>query len=197
MDKRAKMKRIAWIIAGAVAVFMAGAYAIVSNQPDESETVGGSLSVVVESRETWDVAFSAWSGRAAPDFTVKDVDGSEHKLSDYRGRDVLLVFWATWCPACNVEIPHLIKLRKEFDEKELAILAMSNEPGEHLKNFADTKGINYPVAPLGASPLPQPYADVRSIPTSFFIDRDGTIKLAAVGLVSLEDTRAILRAERQ
>ena len=196
MDKRTKMRRIALIVVGAVVVSMAGAFAIVSNQPAESRSVGGSLASVVESRETWDVAFPAWSGRAAPDFAVRDVDGTEHKLSDYRGRNVVLVFWATWCPACNVEIPHLIKLRKEFSESELAILALSNETAQHLKHFADTKEMNYSVASLGASALPEPYADVRSIPTSFFIDKDGKIKLAAVGLVSLEDSRAILRAER-
>ena len=195
MDKRTKIRRIGVIVAGAVAVCMVGAFAIVSNQPAEPEDGAGSLDSVIEARETWDVAFPAWSGKAAPDFTVTDVDGIEHRLSDYRGRDVLVVFWATWCPACNVEIPHLVELRRQFEQDELAILAMSNEAAPHLKNFADGKGINYSVASLGSSVLPEPYAGVRSIPTSFFIDKHGIIKLGAVGLVSLEDSRAILRAE--
>lgn len=197
MDKRTKMRRIAVIVVGAVAVSMVGAFAIVSNQPAESQIAGGSLDDVIESGETWDVTFPEWSGRVAPDFTVTDVDGAEHRLSDYRGRNVLLVFWATWCPACNVEIPHLIGLRKEYKQDDLAILALSNETARHLKSFGATKGINYSVVPLGASALPQPYADVRSIPTSFFIDKSGTIKLAAVGLVSLEDSRAIIEAGPQ
>jgi len=197
MDKRTRMRRIAVIVVGTAAVSMVGAFAIVSNQPAESRIAGGSLDEVIESRDTWDVALPEWSGRAAPDFTVTDVDGVEHKLSDYRGRNVLLVFWATWCPACNVEIPHLIELRREYKQDDLAILALSNETARHLKSFGDTKGINYSVVPIGASVLPQPYAGVRSIPTSFFIDKNGTIKLAAVGLVSLEDSRAILQAEQQ
>jgi peroxiredoxin len=197
MDKRAKLRRIAIIVVGAVAVSMVGAFAIVSNQPGQSQIAGGSLDDVIKSRETWDVAFPEWSGKTAPDFTVTDVHGVEHKLSDYQGRNVLLVFWATWCPACNVEIPHLIGLRKEHKKDDLAILALSNETARHLKSFGETKGINYSVVPLGSSVLPQPYADVRSIPTSFFIDKNGTIKLAAVGLVSLEDSRAILRAGQQ
>lgn len=195
MDKRTRVRRTALIVVGVVGVCIVGAFAIVTNQTVESKNAAGNLDNVIKSRETWDVAFPAWSGVAAPDFTVTDVDGAEHKLSDYRGRDVLVVFWATWCPACNVEIPHLIELRKEFKEDELAILAMSNETARHLKDFVVAKGINYSVVPLGSSILAKPYADVRSIPTSFFIDKQGTIKLAAVGLVSLEDSRAILKAE--
>jgi len=196
MDKRAKMKRIALGVVAMVAVGMVGAFAIVANQPAESNDAANSLEGVIESGETWDVAFPAWSGKAAPDFTVTDTDGAEHSLTDYRGRNVLVVFWATWCPACNVEIPHLIELRKQFNENDLAILAMSNETAEHLNQFVAAKGINYSVVPLVATVLPEPYAEVRSIPTSFFIDKQGKIKLAAVGLVSLEDSRAILKAER-
>ena len=79
-------------VLGAVGVSVVGAFAIVSNQPAESQLAGGSLEDVIESRETWDVALPEWSGRAAPDFTVTDVHGAEHRLSDYRGRNVLLVF---------------------------------------------------------------------------------------------------------
>lgn len=182
------------IVVGAVAVSMVGALAIVSKQPAEPQMASGRMDDVIKSRETWDVAFPEWSGRAAPDFTVTDVDGVEHKLSDYRGRNVLLVFWATWCPACNVEIPHLIGLRREYKQDDLVILALSNEPAGHLKSFAAAKGIDYPVVALGASVLPPPYGDVTSIPTNFFIDGNGAIKIAAVGLVSLEDSRAILQA---
>lgn len=195
MDKRAKMRKIGMIVIVAVALCIVGAFAVVSNQPDESEKVGGSLEDVIKSRRTWDVAFPAWSGRTAPDFTVKDIDGVEHKLSEYRGRNVMVVFWATWCPACNVEIPHLIKLRKQFERDDLVILAISNETTEQLKRFAAAKEINYTVVPLGESVLPAPFAEVESIPTNFFIDKNGNIKLAALGLVSLEDAVALLKAE--
>jgi thiol-disulfide isomerase/thioredoxin len=104
----------------------------------------------------------------------------------------VVVFWATWCPACNLEIPHLIELRKTVAEDKLAILSISNEEPEHLKNFATLKGINYTIASLGDSPLPEPFADVTSIPTTFFIDPEGKIKFAAVGLVSLADARVIM-----
>jgi len=195
MFKRTKIRRISLILVGAVALCIVGAFAVVSNKPAESENVGGSLKDVIETRESWDVAFPQWSGKAAPDFTVTDIDGVEHRLSDYRGRNVLVVFWATWCPACNVEIPHLIELRKEFKQDELAILAISNETAGQLKQVAAAKGINYTVVSRGDEFLPRPFSDVRSIPTNFFIDKDGNVKLVALGLVSMEDSRAILKAE--
>ena len=196
MDKRTKMWRIGWIMIGAVAVGMVGAFAIVRNNPTESKNAGTSLDDIIEARKTWNVAFAGWSGKAAPDFTVSDIEGLRHRLSDYRGRDVLVVFWATWCPACKMEIPHLIELREIFDEDELAILAISNETAEHLRQFAASAAINYSVVPLGDASLSSPFGDVRSIPTTFFIDRNGIIKLAAEGLVSAEESKAILRAER-
>jgi len=199
MNKRMKIKKIGVILVAATALCMVAAFAVVSKQPAESQNLeksfqGNSLQDVIEGRETWDVAFPEWSGKAAPDFTVTDVDGVEHRLSDYQGRNVLVVFWATWCPACNVEIPHLIKLRKQLQQDELVILAMSNESDQVLKDFAAAKDINYAVVSTAGTALPEPYSDVTSIPTNFFIDKNGNMKLAALGLVPLKDSKAILEA---
>ena len=180
---------------GLIAVAVVAVFATVKNDSPNAEPVSGTrLEDVVNSRKTWDLAFPSWSGKAVPDFTINDIDGRTHTLSDYRGKDLLVVFWATWCPACKAEIPHLIELRKMHTEDDLAILAISNESPEDLKRFAADKRINYSVASLGGSALPAPFANVTSIPTTFFIGRDGAIKLAAVGLVSLEETKAIIQA---
>ncbi|MHC4540655.1 MAG: peroxiredoxin family protein [Planctomycetota bacterium] len=117
-------------------------------------------------------------------------------MSDYRGRNLAVVFWATWCPACNQEIPHLIELRNTIPEEELGVVAISNEAPEQLKQFAQTRGINYAVASLNGTALPAPFAEVSAIPTTFFIGRNGSLKLAALGLVSLEESRAILQARQ-
>lgn len=215
MDKQTKMRRVARIVMGVVAIGVVGAFAIVRNysgvpgstsgagrkavvneSAGQEDVAGTSLKDVIKHRKTWDVGFQASFGKPAPDFTVTDIKGVEHRLSEYRGRDVLVVFWATWCPACKMEIPHLIKLRNALGEDKLAILALSNESGEHLKHFAASSGINYSLASLVGTALPLPFANVRSIPTTFFIDKNGTIKLAAVGLVSLEESRAIIQAEQ-
>ncbi|MHC4568603.1 MAG: peroxiredoxin family protein [Planctomycetota bacterium] len=196
MDEQTKKRRTVWLVIGWGVVAIIGAYAIVKLNPNKSRAGSADLESIIESRETWNVSFASWSGKDAPDFVVRDLEGAEHRLSDYRGIDVLVVLWATWCPACNMEIPHLIELRDMFGPDELAILAISNEPAEHLKHFADSRGINYSIVSLGGSRLSSPFADVRAIPTTFFIDRNGAIKLAAEGLVSLEELKAILHAER-
>ena len=181
-----------------VAVVVVAVFARVRNNSPSSAPISGtgpaSLDNIVNSRQSWDVAFESWSGKAAPDFVVNDINGQTHSVRDYRGKNMLVVFWATWCPACKLEIPHLIELRKLYNEDELGILAISNESPEDLKQFAAAKGINYSVASLGGAPLPAPFSGVTSIPTTFFIGRDGTIKLTALGLVSLEESKAIIKA---
>lgn len=181
---------------GVVTIAVVAVFAIVKNYPTKPEySAGMSLEDIIRWRKTWNVAFASWFGKNAPDFTVKDIEGSEHRLSDYHGRDVLVVFWATWCQACNMEIPHLIQLRKMLGKAKLAILAISDEPPDLLKQFAAARQINYAVVSLVSSALPAPFANVTSTPTAFFIDRNGTIKFATEGLVTLEETKAIIQAE--
>ena len=195
MSTQKKLQKISWIVIGFTAVAVVAVFATVGsrlNQPKNAK--GKSQEHFAEFQKTWDVAFTASFGKNAPDFSIEDIDGKTHKLSDYKGRNVVVVFWATWCPACNLEIPHLIELRNMLAEDKLAILAISNEEPEHLKNFAESKGINYTIAPLGDSPLPGPFANVTSIPTTFFIGPDGKIKFAAVGVVSLADAKVIMNA---
>ncbi len=89
-----------------------------------------SLHNVLSAARTWGPIHTSWYGKEAPDFTMTDINGKEHKLSDYRGRDVMIIFWATWCMPCVIEVPHLISLRNAIGEDELAMLAISNErPG--------------------------------------------------------------------
>ena len=197
MSTQTKLTKISWIVVGIAAVGALAVLGTVSSRLTQPKNAKGqSRENITESPKTWDVAFTASFGKNAPDFSVEDIDGKTHKLSDYRGRNVVVVFWATWCPACNLEIPHLIELRKMLAEDKLAILTISNEEPERLKKFVELKGINYTVVSLGDSPLPEPFADVTSIPTTFFIDPEGKIKFAAVGLVSLADARVIMNVRQ-
>ena len=153
-----------------------------------------SLSDVIKARKYWNPAYTYWYGKMAPDFTLTDIDGKQHKLSDYRGRNAVLIFWATWCGPCLMEIPHLIALRNIVDESKLAMLAISNENPALLKKFAANKKINYTVlSDRGTMPLP--YNQIRGIPCSFFINPEGKIKLATEGVLSLGTIKAILQAE--
>ena len=154
-----------------------------------------SLNDVIKTARTWGPAYTSWLGRKAPDFTLTDINGKEHKLSDYKGKDVMLIFWATWCGPCIIEIPHLIALRNIISKDKLAMLAISNENPALVKQFVADKKINYTVLTTGTDDMPEPYSRVRSIPCSFFIDPEGKIKLATEGLLSLGAIKAILQAE--
>jgi len=167
----------------------------------EVETTRTQTAGVAEEPETteWGPAYESWLGKAAPDFTLRDLDGKEHKLSDHRGKDVMLVFWATWCPPCMMEIPHLIALRNRVGEDKLAILAITNEGADRIAPFAERKRINYTVL-LEQGNMPAPFGVMRiyrtsGVPCSFFIRPDGTIKLGTVGLLNLGYMKAIVQSE--
>ena len=167
-----------------------------TQQPENSHNLAGlSLLDIVKHRRNWNPRWIDSYGKAAPDFEFIGVDGKMIKLSDYNGKNVLLLFWATWCRPCLVEIPHLIELRKNFSRDELAILAVSSENPGKVKRFAENRQINYTVGTVQGRP-PKPFADVRSIPSAFYIDKQGRIKLGTEGFVSLAESTAIIKATR-
>lgn len=134
--------------------------------------------------------FDGWTGIEAPDFIVKDLDGTEIQLSELRGQRVVLDFWATWCPPCRREIPHFIKLANTFDSNDLVIIGISSESNETLRSFAKKKNINYTLAVDGD--LPSPYANIISIPTTFFIDRQGVIRNIVTGYHDFDELKALI-----
>jgi len=172
----------------------AGRDATVDKTPLAADKPKPKLRDVINAARTWGPAFTPWHGKPAPDFTLTDIKGKQHKLSDYRGKDVLIVFWATWCRPCHMEIPHLKELRETASENDLAMLAISNEQVEKVKAFASQAEMNYTVL-TDRGTLPSPYNTVNAIPSSFFIDRKGLIKLGTSGLISLDEIKAILQAE--
>jgi peroxiredoxin len=162
-------------------------------------TPKASLSDVIKTARGWMPVYRSWYHKPAPDFVLTDLKGSVHKLSDYHGRDVLLIFWATWCPPCQMEAPHLVELRRTISEEKLAMLAISNEKTDVVEKFVAQRGINYTVL-LDRGNMPEPFGFMRiystvGVPCSFFIDREGKIKLATAGLLSLNAISAILQAE--
>jgi len=159
------------------------------------------LNDIIRSATTWEPAFTEWYGKDAPDFAVMDINDKKHTLGEYKGKTVMLVFWATWCGPCVAEIPHIIELRKEIGEDKLVILGISytdprNTP-ERIRNFvAANPVINYPVTATSPATMPKPYNLINGIPCSFFIAPDGKIKLATEGLIPLPQMKAIVEAER-
>ncbi len=152
-----------------------------------------SIQNIVKAAQTWNPSFEDWWGRPAPDFTLADIEGKSHKLSDYRGKEVIVEIWTTWCPTCKLEVPHLKELRGAFDPDNLAILAVSNETPDILRAFVTEQSINYAVL-SSTGTLPAPFGKAEFIPTTFFVDREGKIKVAGVGVIPATDAKAILQA---
>ncbi|MHC5061926.1 MAG: peroxiredoxin family protein [Planctomycetota bacterium] len=153
-----------------------------------------SMAQIIRARRTWNPVWKDWYGKEAADFELQDITGKTHKLSDYRGKDVLLIFWATWCAPCRTEVPHLKELRKRISEDELAMLAISSEGLTILQRYAKSNRLNYTVLAEKGT-LPAPFNGVRGIPAGFFVDKEGNIKLATEGLVSLTELLQILRSK--
>src|ERR1035437_3638668 len=113
-------------------------------------------------------------GVTAPAFDLATLDGRRVKLSDYRGKAVLLNFWATWCSPCKVEMPWFVDLQKKYGNAGLVILGVAMDDSEPPKiaQFASEMGVNYPVL-LGTDKVSEDYGNVEFLPTSFYINRDG------------------------
>jgi peroxiredoxin len=126
--------------------------------------------------------------KVAPNFTLKDADGKPVKLSDYRGKVVLLNFWATWCGPCKTEIPWFMEFEQQYKDKNFAVLGISldDDGWESVKPFIAEKKMNYRVV-IGTEQVAQLYGEVDSLPTTFIIDREGRVAAVHIGLVSKSD----------
>jgi thiol-disulfide isomerase/thioredoxin len=130
--------------------------------------------------------------KPAPDFTLASVDGKRIKLSDYKGKVVIVDFWATWCPPCRRGIPDLIEIQKEYGKDVVVIgISVDTDTKGDVASFIKQMGINYPVAYADAG-VAQSYGGVESIPTSFVIDINGNIVDSHVGLVPKSEFTSVL-----
>lgn len=123
-------------------------------------------------------------GKQAPDFTLQDLDGRPVKLSDYRGKAVLLNFWATFCGPCKVEMPWLVELQKQYGPQGLQIVgvALDDSGKDTIQKYAKEMGVNYTIL-QGQDSVGDAYGAV-GLPATFYIDRNGKIVDSALGLVS-------------
>lgn len=128
--------------------------------------------------------------KLAPDFELKDVNGHAVKLSDYRGKVVLLDFWATWCGPCKIEIPWFQEFERQNKDKGFAVIgvAMDEEGWQVVKPFAQHMSINYRLV-VGNDAIGDLYGEggIDALPTTFLIDRGGRIASVHVGLSSKSD----------
>jgi cytochrome c-type biogenesis protein len=130
----------------------------------------------------------------APDFSLESLDGKTMRLSDFRGKAVLLNFWATWCGPCKVEMPWFVDLQNQYGSQGLQIVgvAMDYASKEDIAKFAKDMGVNYPIL-IGKEAVGDQYGGVNSLPQSFLISRDGRIVDKIVGLEGKADIEDSVR----
>jgi peroxiredoxin len=121
------------------------------------------------------------SGSLAPDFTVTDLDGRKLNLSDFRGKVVLLDFWATWCTPCRSEIPHFVEMQNKYGPRDFQVIGISmDDDAKPVREFYQQYKLNYPVA-LGDDKLAERFGGVLGLPVNFIIDREGRVHARHLG----------------
>lgn len=143
-------------------------------------------------------------GKPAPAFELEDLSGKKVSLESYKGKAVLVNFWATWCAPCKIETPWLIELRNRYAAQGFEVLGISaddldqddkqklSEEKKEIARFAEQMHIPYPVLIDGDS-LSTPYDGLDALPASYFVDRNGTVVAAQMGLTSKEEIEASIK----
>jgi peroxiredoxin len=149
-----------WVVVGLVAVL--AMYYFVSRTDSKAKGPVRPASAALAKEE------------AAPGFALVDLNGQSVSLMDFRGKVVVLDFWATWCPPCRREIPDFVGLQTAYGPQGLQIVGIALDEPEKVMTFARENGMNYPVL-IGSDDVVAKYGGIEGIPTTFIIDRSGKI----------------------
>ena len=136
-----------------------------------------------------------FSGQAA-DFTLGDIYGNTHRLADYRGKWVLVNFWAIWCPSCLNEIPELNGLHEAHKNSDLVVIGIAMDSGsaKSVANFARDHGIKYPIV-LGSNETRQQLDKVEALPTSYLYSPEGKLVSHQQGEVTRESVETYIKSK--
>jgi thiol-disulfide isomerase/thioredoxin len=178
-------RRAAWIAMGSVAVALGLLWAAsdLSQQPPPDEELSSAATAAPEDADETKVV-----GKMAPlDYTVKDMNGADVRLSSFKGKVILLNFWATWCHPCKEEIPDLVALQTQY-KNDIVVLGFSiDDKPEELKEYAAKFQMNYPVlVGAGHENIQEAYGPLWGVPVTVIIGRDGKIAKKQSGIRSLE-----------
>lgn len=131
-----------------------------------------------------------------PEVSFTDIDGGEHQLADYKGKPILMIFWATDCPGCIKEMPELIALHDEYANQGLTMLsvAMPHDNPEHIKTMRKQKGLPYLITWDETGKISEAFDNVRVTPTHFLISPEGEIVMRKIGVLKTEQLKQKLAA---
>jgi peroxiredoxin len=134
--------------------------------------------------------------KAAPDFTLNDSEGVPVRLSEFRGKVVLLNFWATWCVPCRVETPWFVEFSKTYKDRGLVVLGVSldDDGWKPVKPYIDEMRVNYPVMVAAGSDIASLYGGLASLPVTLIIDKAGRIAVTHLGLCSKSEYEAAIKS---
>ena len=137
----------------------------------------GKIKRGVDTKQTNSIREGIYEGEIAPDFTLKDLNGVEISLKEFRGKVVLLNFWATWCSPCRIEIPSMVELYKRYKDKGLEVIGVNLDKlgKSEVEKLSLEHKINFPVLLNPSGNIAALYG-VVALPTTVFLDRYGRVK---------------------
>jgi cytochrome c biogenesis protein CcmG/thiol:disulfide interchange protein DsbE len=150
------------------------------------------------------LALTPLLGKPAPEFSLEDLGGEKVSLSSYKGKAVLINFWATWCGPCKLETPWLVDLRNQYASQGFEIIGISTDDidrddskafdkeKKEIAGFVQQMHMPYPVL-IEGDKLSKPYGGLDAMPTSFYVDRSGTIVAAQMGISSKDEMEANIK----
>ena len=132
--------------------------------------------------------------KPTPELKVRDIRGRTIRLSDYRGRVVLINFWATWCPPCRAEIPDLVQLQRDYRHQGLRVIGVTYPPQRlsQVRAFIRRLGVNYPVA-LGTKEIKAMFTSSESLPMTIVIGRDGRVRDIIEGILLPQEFEQLIK----
>lgn len=136
--------------------------------------------------------------QAAPvDFTMPNIEGKQHSLSEYRGKWVIVNYWATWCPPCLEEMPELMSFHDKHKDRDAIVLGINYEDIEkaELKEFLEDYFITYPILRADPTSAHTPFGLLRGLPTTYIISPDGELVTTRVGSVSGEYLESVIQSK--
>jgi len=184
------MTRTRMIDVLALGVFVFGISACRPSAPAESAAVPADVTKDTGDKIT--VELLKEPKTVAP-FTLRDLDGKTLSSAEWKGKVVLVNFWATWCGPCRAEIPDLVDLQNRYRD-QLVVIGISEDEGpvDGVRKFAEQYKVNYPIA-MTTDEVNERFPGITALPTTYFLDRDGQIVQKHVGILHARETEATTR----
>jgi thiol-disulfide isomerase/thioredoxin len=172
-------RKATWLAMGAVALAVGLIWMAPGLDPHDTETAGLEHPGEPEDAE-------AIGKPARLDFVLKDMNGADVDMQTFKGKIILLNFWATWCGPCKAEIPSLVELQTQYAD-DLVVLGLSiDDPADKLRPYAAEFKMNYPVLVGGREDVQEAFGPLFGVPVSVIIDREGKIAMKHSGMASKE-----------